>query len=71
MAYKRDFFSWTDHQEKLYHEGLVDSESGVAFEQCPAALKPIWDEREAEAFSAHKSYTPKFFEWFVQTRPVT
>lgn len=33
VAYKRDIFGWTDHQEKLYHEGLVDSESGVAFER--------------------------------------
>ena len=65
VTYKRDIFGWTDHQEKLYHEGLVDSESGVAFERCLVALKPIWDEREAEAFSTHKSYTPKFFEWFV------
>ena len=64
-AYERDIFGWTDH-EKQYHEGLVDSQSGVAFERQLAAPKPIWAEREAEAFTSLKSHSPKFFEWFVR-----
>ncbi len=65
VAYKHDIFGWRD-KENVHHKGLVDSKNGVEFERGLAALKPAWDERELKAFSTHKSYTPKFFDWFVQ-----
>ena len=58
-----------DRQEKLFHEGLVDSWSGVEFEKNLAALKRIWEEREAAAFSSLKSYEPSSLSGLFSTRP--
>ena len=60
------FCSRATDRDNFYHEGLVDSDSATNFDQPLVALKPAWDKRGADLFLSQMSYTPKFYNWFVE-----